>query len=69
MAPFDGKYMTSNLMAIVIFALSLTIYEIFENQIKRKKFNLDNEEQGRGENGTCATRLEMFKFICDFSEF
>ena len=30
--PFDGKYPTSYLIAIVVFALSLSIYEIFANQ-------------------------------------
>ena len=30
--PFNGKYQTSNLMTIVMFALSLTVYEIFANQ-------------------------------------
>ena len=34
MAPIDGKYMTSYLMAIVMFAPSLTVYEIFIEQIK-----------------------------------
>ena len=31
---FDGKYMTSYLMAILMFALSITIYKIFTNQTK-----------------------------------
>ena len=35
MAPFDGKYMTSYVMAIVIFALCLAIYTIFANLIKQ----------------------------------
>ena len=30
MAPFDGKYLTSYLMAIVMLALSLIIYEILQ---------------------------------------
>ena len=43
MAPFDSKYMTSYLMALVMFgdfALSVTIYEIFAKQIKCPKFDL-----------------------------
>ena len=35
--PFDSKYMTSYLMSIIMFALSLTIYEILANQINCKK--------------------------------
>ena len=42
---FDGKYMTSYLMVIIMSALSLTIYEIFTNQIECQKFYLDNEGQ------------------------
>ena len=47
MASFKGKYITSYLMTMVMFALSLTIYEIFENQIKCKMFYLKNEGQGQ----------------------
>ena len=32
MVPFDGKYMTSYLMAIVMFALTLIIYEVYAKQ-------------------------------------
>ena len=49
MAPFDGTCMTSSLMAIVMFALSPTIYEIFAKQIIRQTFDIENEGQGRGE--------------------
>ena len=35
--------MTSYLMTIVMFALYLTIYEIFANHIKWQKFDLENE--------------------------
>ena len=34
--PFDGNHLTSYLMAIVMFALSLTVYEIFANEIMPK---------------------------------
>ena len=37
MTPFDRKYMTSYLIAIEKFALSLTFYEIFAKQIKCQK--------------------------------
>ena len=48
MALFDGKSMTSYLMTMAMFALSLTIYETFANQIKWKKFDLENgQSQGR----------------------
>ena len=33
---------------MVMFALSLSIYEIFANQIKRHKFDLENEDQDQG---------------------
>ena len=33
-APFDGKYLTSNVTAIVMFALSLVLHEIFESPEK-----------------------------------
>ena len=38
--PVDGKYLTFYLMAIVMFALSLAVYGIFENQ---ENFNFDLE--------------------------
>ena len=41
LAPFDGKYLTSYLMAIVMFALSITISEIFATIIKWKRFDLE----------------------------
>ena len=37
MVLFDGKYMTFYFMAIVMLALSVTIFEIFAKQIKCKK--------------------------------
>ena len=43
--PFDGKYMTSYLMVIVIFALSLTVCEIFAKQGKCQNFDPENEGQ------------------------
>ena len=48
MVPFDEKYTTSYLMAIIIFALALTVYEIFAKQIKCKKFDLENDSQSQG---------------------
>ena len=40
MMSFDGKYMNVYLMAIVMFTLSLTIWEI-------KSVDLENESQGK----------------------
>ena len=52
-ATLDSNYMTSYLMAIAMFALSLIYYKTFANQIKCQKMELDNEGQGQlGENGT-----------------
>ena len=36
------------LSAIVLFALYVPIYEIFTNQIKCQKFDLENEGRGHG---------------------
>ena len=33
-------------MTIILFALA--VYELFTNQIKCKKFDLENEDQGQG---------------------
>ena len=49
MTPFDGEFMTSYLMAIVMFALCLTMCEIFTKVIKCQQFYLEIEGQGEGE--------------------
>ena len=44
--PIERQYMTSYLiilMTIVIYTLSLTIYETFVNQIKCYTFDLEND--------------------------
>ena len=46
--PFDGKYPTFYLIALVTFALSLTIYEIFSNQEECQNFDLEDEGLGHG---------------------
>ena len=46
MLRFDGKYPTSYLLAIVMFAQSLTIYELFANIMKCQRLDLTNEIQG-----------------------
>ena len=56
-APYDGKYSSSYLIAIALFSPSLTVYEILSNQEQCQNFDLANEDQGQGvENGTCAIR-------------
>ena len=46
----ESPYMTFDLKAIVMFAISLTVDDIFANQIKCPMFDLENEGQGqRGE--------------------
>ena len=47
MVPYDGKYVTSYLMATVIYTISVTNYEIFTDKIQCQKFNLDNEGRGQ----------------------
>ena len=47
----ENPYTTFNLMAIVMFALFLTIYEIFTKQIKCQKVDIENAGQDQeGEN-------------------
>ena len=48
MTPFDGKNPTSYMIAIVIFAPSLTVYYIFANQETFKNFDIENEGQAQG---------------------
>ena len=47
MVPFDGKYMTSYLMTIVMFGPSVTIYKLSANQINCQKLDLENEDHGQ----------------------
>ena len=51
-APFCGRYTTSYLMAIVMFALSLTICKIYAKLIKCQNFDLENEGQSQEEEKT-----------------
>ena len=48
MAPVDGNYLTSYLIAIVMFALSLTICEKLAKIIKCQKLEHENEGNGQG---------------------
>ena len=51
-------------MAIVIFALPITIYEIFANQENCQSFDSENGGQGqRVDNRICALQTEMFESI------
>ena len=64
MAPFDDKYMTSYMMTIVMFALSLIVCKIFSNQDKCKILTLKMKVKFKEEkNGTCAVSPEMFDSI------
>ena len=71
--PFDGKYMTSSLMAIVIFVLSVTIWEIFTKQEKFQNFSLENEAQDQGaeerdlRHSAGNVRLHIDEFLQNFS--
>ena len=47
MAPFKGIYLTSYLMAIVMFALSLVIGKIIAKQEECQNFDLQNEDHGQ----------------------
>ena len=50
MAPFGGKYLTSYLMAIVMFAISLTVYEKFAKSKKCQNFDLEKKNCSEVEN-------------------
>ena len=41
-APFDFTYLTSYVMTIVIFVISLTICEIFPNKEKFQNVDIEN---------------------------
>ena len=59
--PFDGKYLTSYLMAIVMFAQFLAICEIFTKLINAKRLTLKMKVKIKKEkNWTCANQLKMF---------
>ena len=49
MTPSDGKYMICYLISIIMFVLSLAIYERCARQIKCRKFELENIGQGQAE--------------------
>ena len=67
----SGKYMTSYLMAIVVFALALIIYKIFTHKIKCTKFYLENDSQGQGveKRDLCQLTGNILLYIAIFSEF
>ena len=67
-APIDRKYPTSYLMAIVIFSLSLTVYEISTYQEKCQNFYLENESQGQGveKRDLCHSTINVGVHIGDF---
>ena len=55
--------MTSYLLAIVVFALSLTIYEIFANLIKLQNFDLEIEGQVMENKRTGNVRFHIGDFF------
>ena len=56
------------LIAIVMCALALTIYEIFAKQIKCKKFDFGNDSQGQGieKRDLCQLTGNVWFYIVDF---
>ena len=66
MAPFDRKYITSTQLARAMFALSLTVCEIFGKQEKCQNCGVENEGQDqRVEERDLrhSIRLKMFESI------
>ena len=45
--------MTSYLMVTVMFAISLTVFEIFAKQDKCRNFHFENDDQGIEEKDLC----------------
>ena len=60
MAPFDGKYEASCMTAILMCALSITIYKIFANQMNCQQLDLKNIGKGQEKQNI---RLEMFDSV------
>ena len=73
MAPFDGKYLISYLMAIVTFALSITICEILTNIIKcpvltlKMKVEVKKYEEWDWRHLTGNVQLRIDDFFQNFS--
>ena len=59
----ERPYMTSYLITLLIFTLSLTIENISANHVQCQMFELENEDKFQRENWTCAMRLEIFDSI------
>ena len=62
--PCDGKYMTSYLMAIVMFVLTLTIYEIYAKQYA-ESFALKMKVKVKEKNGK-KTRFSTAELANNF---
>ena len=68
----QGQIAISYLMAIVVFALSLTSYELFANQENCINFDLENEGQGQGVEkldlrlSTRTVRIHIGDFFSEF---
>ena len=65
---YFGNYLTSYLTAIVMFPLSLNVYEIFANQ-EKCQIDLENEGQGVEERNLRHSTRNVRIPIGDFSEF
>ena len=63
---------TSHLMSIVMFAISLTVYEIFAKHEKCKNFDLEIEGQGQKveerdlRHSTESVRIHIGDFFSEF---
>ena len=62
-ATFDGKYMISYLITIVMFPLSLTICEMFAKQEKAKTLTLKMRSMSTTIKRDLRHSTEMFDFI------
>ena len=69
MAPFDDKYGTFSVILTVMCVPFVTIFEIFANQIKFQKFDLENEGEGQEveKPDLCHSTGHVCCYIGDFS--
>ena len=68
MTPFDVKRLTSHLMAIVTFALSLTICEIFAKLIECNEGQGQDQGQGGEKRDLRHSTRNVLFHTGDFSE-
>ena len=69
--PIESANMTFYLMTIIMFAiyLSLTIYEIFANQIKCQQFDLENKSRSKSKRRKRNLRHSIAPYLILYGSF